>query len=366
MDVGGSDESELVGIGAHPRFDFQSASERCPGVFGGVGRRDVHARQPGPFIGAEVRELVVGRQQRMGFGVALGLGDLHDRLPADARSGVLAADGPPVRIHVLEHAPRTDVGIVRNRQEGRADALARLFEPLPEVFRPLAVERGEGQELPRDVGAFAHEHHPVNGVGGRKAAPLPADQARENARCVVPVGDFDAALPGGADDRLQVDFLEGLVAVHGAGHLHQYQPFLAGTAAHLQQPPARRRICHALIAAEQRGGDAQVLCVVRDDEKVQRSLKLDSSAETGMDRGHSLCETVGHVRIRGSILHGVGVVRIGAVYVGVAEVHLRAVFGLRPCNDGLGAEQYPGRMNQDMKHAVHPHMSVNNGEMSYK
>ena len=277
MNIGGSDESEPVGVGAHPGLDFQSAPQRRPGVFGGVGRRDVHARQPRPFVGAEVREFVIGRQQRMGFGVALGLCDLHDWLPADAGSGVLAADGPSVRIHVLEHAPRTDVGIVRNRQESRADALARLFEPLPEVFRPLAVERGEGQELPGDVGAFAHEHHPVNGVGGREAAPLPADQARKNARFVVPVGDLDAALPCGADDGFEVDFLEGFVAVHGTGHLHEHQPFLAWIAAHLQQPPARRRVCHPLIAAEQRGGDAQVFGVIRDDEKVQRPFQLGSA-----------------------------------------------------------------------------------------
>ena len=361
MNIGGSDESELVRVGAHPGLDFQSAPQRRPGVFGGVGRRDVHTRQPRPFVGAEVRELVVGRQQRMGFGVALGLGDLHDRLPADAGSGVLAADGTPVRIHVLEHAARTDVGVVRNRQEGRADALARLLEPLPEVFRPLAVERGEGQELPGDIGAFAHEHHPVNGVGGREAAPLPADQARENARFIVPVCDFDAALPGGADDGFEVDFLEGLVAVHGAGHLHEHQPFLAWTAAHLQQPPARRRICHALIAAEQRGGDAQVFGVIGDDEKVQRPLELDSPAETGVDRRHSLGETVGHVRIRGSILHGVGVVRIGTVDVRIAEVHLCVRSGLAPRGKRQCTDQYPGCVNQGMQYSIHPCKPIHYG-----
>ena len=301
----------------------------------------------------------------MGFGVALGLGDLHDGFPADPGAGVLAADGATVGVHLLEHPSRTDVGIVWNRQEVRAEALGDPVEPLPQFFRPFAVEGGVGHKLPRHVGAFAHQHHAVDAGAAREAGPLPTDQGGEDARVIVPVGGLDDALPGGTDDRFQVDVLKGFLAVHGLGHFHKHQPFLARAAAHFQQASARWRVCHAFVPAEQGRGDTEVFRVIRDDEKVQRPRQLDAPAESGVDGRQSLGEAVSHFRTRGSVLHGVGVVGIGAVNVRVAEVHLGGFLGLGQGGGRQGTEHNPGRVKRGMKRTVNVQSPAKYRETSF-
>ena len=229
----------------------------------------------------EVGELVVRRQHRVRLGRALGLGDLHHRLVAQALGGVVGGHRRAREVDQREHLAVADVRVVGNRQ--RLDAAGALrVQEVPEVFRVVGIEprEREGQ-----VVGTREDHVAVQVALARADRPLVGGERGELARRVVP--------DRGRDD----------VRPHRA-------------------PEVRGRIGPRLPATE-------VLGVVGHREEVERGPELDLDAAHVRD-GLALGVAVGVVR-RARRAEYRGVVRVARVQVQVAEVdvlrHGRALGG---------------------------------------
>ena len=170
-------------------------------------------------IGLEVGKLVVGRELGVRLGIALDLRHLDDGLPAHSHAGVLGGDRAPFAIDLVEHHAPADVRVVRNRHEVRADPLAGLFEPCPEVLGFVAVEGAKRDELARLLLSVRHEHHAVKVVAARRGGPLPADQGSKRAGHVVTDGRVDDVAPCRPFEALLLEVRDCCVAVDRSAEL---------------------------------------------------------------------------------------------------------------------------------------------------
>ena len=97
MAVGGANHAELVGVGAEFLLQLHAALERLAGVFArkhgiGLGLGDVQVADIPGFI---VGELVIGRQEGVGFAIALDLGGLVQGFPLGALFAQLLSSASP-------------------------------------------------------------------------------------------------------------------------------------------------------------------------------------------------------------------------------------------------------------------------------
>ena len=141
MRVGAADETELVRIDAELGFQLEAVFERRARVFElehlGLLR---FAEIEIAFVPAlEVGELIVGREERMGFAVAFDLRHFVERLPARAAVGVRAVDSVAgERLDDRKHAPVAEIAVVREREHFAAGF---LFRQWPSISRDRADYR---------------------------------------------------------------------------------------------------------------------------------------------------------------------------------------------------------------------------------
>ena len=83
---------------------------------------------------------------------------------------------------------------MRDREDFRARSTLELGHVLPEVFRVLTVELGEGQRPVRHARIAAKQHIAVQ-VVATDGRPFEADHRREMARFVVAVRQRGVGLP---------------------------------------------------------------------------------------------------------------------------------------------------------------------------
>ncbi len=100
--------------------------------------------------------------------VALNLRHLDQRLPLHARSGIFRRQHVAVAVGSAEHQAAGYIGIVRDRNELGAGCLARDVEPVPQVFRLVAVERVIRNKLSARFVALFHDNDAMQVVAVRR------------------------------------------------------------------------------------------------------------------------------------------------------------------------------------------------------
>ena len=159
MGIGTADQAELVGVGAKLGFELEAVLQRRARILEleHLGRLRHAGIEIAEVPGLEVGELVIGRQRRMRFAVALGLRRLVEPFPPGALLDIflvhrLAGEGLDQR----EHAAVGQVAVVGDRQHVAAGLVLIGLHPLPQVARIVAAERLQrrvGHDL---VGLVAH------------------------------------------------------------------------------------------------------------------------------------------------------------------------------------------------------------------
>ena len=198
-----ADHAELVGVGAELGFDLEAELEPAASVL--VDQHVVGLELAQIEIalvpGTEVGELVIGREHRMGFAVALDLRRLVERLPPGARLDVLPSDRLVVDvIDQGEHEAVREVAVVGDGEDVTAGLVLIGLKKLPEVLRvgtTLRCVGRRGNRLQSPVRIVPVDDHPVQVLtGGNLGGPLVAYEGREVARIVVFLGRRDGLLPG--------------------------------------------------------------------------------------------------------------------------------------------------------------------------
>jgi hypothetical protein len=161
--IGRADHAELVGVGPEPLLEHQPVLQRLAGVFVGkhLGRLRLGHIEVAGIPGLVVGEGVVGREQGMSLAITLDLRRLVHRLPLrplldvgriQRAAGVLRID--------REHEAVGEVAVVRERQHRAAGRRLVVLQPLVEVERIGAANRGlrrEGHDLPGLCGAVPED-----------------------------------------------------------------------------------------------------------------------------------------------------------------------------------------------------------------
>ena len=145
--VRAADHAELERVHAEFPLQQQAVLERLAGVFvlQHLGLLGLGAVEVGLVPLLVVGELVVGREERVRFAVALDLGGLDERLEPGPHRRQLLGERLAVEGLHREHAAVAQIAVVRDGQHLRPGLLFELGQILPEVFRILAVELGERQ-----------------------------------------------------------------------------------------------------------------------------------------------------------------------------------------------------------------------------
>ena len=215
----------------------------------------------------------------MGFGVALDLGDLDDRLPARAQGGGLFGQRHAAIVGRREHAAIGQVGIVRDGQGPSARLLLVAGERSPKIGRVLALVRREGQHLLRALRPIAEDDVAVQIISARQGRVLIARQRNEGARIVEGFHSVDVVGPDRAGQwaeyfRVAHDGRHGAVA-EGGDHLARGQTTSLRSGLHHLAPLRHLRIGDEVgLPVEYRARQAQAFGVVRHHEEVQRAFEL--------------------------------------------------------------------------------------------
>ena len=198
--VGAADQPELVGVHAELGFQFEAVLERRARVFELQHLRLLrHGKiEVGLVPALEIGELVVGRQQRVGFAIALHLGSLIEHLPTGTLLGILAIDllageGFDDR----EHRAVAEIAVVGDGENLAAGLVLVLLQPFPKIARIVAPrrQRRKRHHLARLVGAVAENDIAVKVVATGVRGPLIADDGSEPAGVVRLFGSRDRLLP---------------------------------------------------------------------------------------------------------------------------------------------------------------------------
>ncbi len=139
--VGAANQSELVRIDAELGFQLEAVLQRRASVFEleHFGLLRFAEIEIALVPALEVGELIVGREERMGFAVPFDLRHFVERLPASAAVGVSTVDLVTCeRLDDREHAAVAEVAIVR---QGQHFAAGFFFRQWPSISRDRADYR---------------------------------------------------------------------------------------------------------------------------------------------------------------------------------------------------------------------------------
>ncbi len=132
----------------------------------------------------------------MCLAVAFHLRYLHQRLPAQALTGVGNRDRIAIGTFVGKHESATQVAVVGNGQRLPIRVLLVVGEEAPESLRVLAVESGERCDLVGTRGVIAQYDNPVQVVAIGHGRPFKADEGTEDTGLVGFIGHARIGFPG--------------------------------------------------------------------------------------------------------------------------------------------------------------------------
>ena len=138
--IAGRHKAELVGVLHTLRFQRQTIEQSLTDITALLFA--VQAGAHAELIDLEVSPFIIGRQERMGIGSALNLGNLHNRLIAHALIGVSIVHWVARPVHQLEHLPVGAIRVVGNRQTFDA-LISQRIHPVPETLRVLGIQPGK-------------------------------------------------------------------------------------------------------------------------------------------------------------------------------------------------------------------------------
>ena len=330
MGVAGADETELVGVRAALGLELQAALVGVADV-GAARPRLVPLRDP---VGhdLEVGPLIVRRQEGVGVGGALDLGDLDQRLVPHPGLGVGGVDRLAGEVHELEHVA---VGAVRVVGDGqRLDPLRTLVvHPGPEIFRVRRVEAAE-RVVRHGVAPEDHVAVQVAPLAARRV--LVGRKRREGAGIVVALSRLDGPLPGGADD-VHVAVLPDVGAAAEGVPLLRDRSGLGEVGRSVE---LRQRV----VGLRHRFQHAEVVRVVGDGKEIKRSVELEVEPSGMLDR-LALGEFIGVVG-RAARAEDEGVERVAGVDVQIPEERSPVYFfsgrhgGAAEAEDDCGSQDY--------------------------
>ena len=349
--VGAADQAEAVRVRTDIGLQADTELEGRAHVLVGeplVPVRLLHTdvgRVPGLVVG----ELVLGRQIRMRFAVALVLGGLDDRLEVDAPLRVLSRQWIPGGVLHPEHQAAGEVAVVRDREHRASGAGLVLREERPQVLGVVAVERAERNDPARAPGAVAEDHVAMKVVAVRRRRVLVADERGEMPRIVVALRVLDDLRPDGLLERLAVDHVDVL---------EQRLPELGehdGRVLRETLRPARARLGRQQqrVPTGESREHAEILGVVAHDEEVERTSQLNLHAVVrGQHRAP--CEAVGIVRRELLVAEEVRVRRQRRVQVCVAPVDLtrELLRGIGRVGLGAAGQRPRNRRQSEYEHPV--------------
>ena len=294
--IGAADHPELEWVDAGCRLQLQSGLERLARIFALeplVAMRLDHAdiRTIPAF---EIRELIVRRQKRMRFAVALDLRDLEQSFEVCPGTRIVGVERRAIRHQGREHAAATQVRIMRNAQHAPARLPLVGREYLPQILGMRAVEGAE-RLVPQDLfRAVGENHHAMEIVAARHGRPLVTDQRGKHARLVGRFGVGNHLLPDAAFECRSVDQLGPLR--QGGGKLEQGNARVAPGGRHVVVPaPPGLGLEQVRIAVVESGLHAEVLGVIGHDEEIQRPFQHGFAA-AGQSDPFAFGEAVGRVR----------------------------------------------------------------------
>ena len=259
-------------------------------------------------------ELVIGRVERVGFGIPLDLRDLDQRLPAGTSCGVILVERSSGKIERPEHQTAAHVAVVRYRESLPAGALLVVGEIGPERFGIQAVQRREGQHLPRALCAIGEHHDAVEVVAIGHGGPLVARKGAEAPGFVEAVGGGGDLVPHAAGVTVAADKV--LVLGERGAPFHQDA---RGVSAVLEvsRPALARLGLHQFgIMGADTGQHAQILAVIGHHQKIQRPRQAHRHAVVRGD-GLAAREAEGLLGADLRVAEGRGVSRDTGVEVGI-------------------------------------------------
>ena len=194
MGITRRDKAELVGVLHTLCFQRQAIAQGLTDITALL--FTVQASADTELINFKIGPLVIGRQQRMSIGGALDLGDLHNRLVANALIGVFIVHRVARPVHELEHLAVGAIRVVGNRQTFDA-LISQRIHPVPETLRVLGIQPGKryGRQF---ICAAEHDvaMQVTHIVGGRGV--LVGHKGREMPGVVVLLSRIDDVRPGTA------------------------------------------------------------------------------------------------------------------------------------------------------------------------
>ena len=290
MRIGAADQAELVGVHAELGFHLEAVLERRPGVleFQHLRLLDFGEVEVALVPALEVRELIVGRQERMRLAVALDLRGFVERLPAHAVLGIFTVDPPAgEQLDDREHAAVAQIAVVREREDFGAGLFFGHRHPLPQVARIGAAERRQRRVRLDQAGfgaAVAPDDIAMKVVAAGIRGPLVADEGGETAGLVRLVRRLDRLAPGaaiGGRARSREAFRH-LAATEAGDDVDGRLRAFAGI--DLVIPFAALRRCQqGRIAADQLREKAHPVRVIRHHQEIERPRKL-GALSAGCDR----------------------------------------------------------------------------------
>ena len=306
MRIGAADQTELVGVHPELGFHLETVLERRTGVleFQHLRLLDFSEIEVALVPALEIREFVVGRQERMGLAVTLHLRGFVQRLPAHAVLGIFAVD--PLageRLDDRKHAAVAEIAVVRKREDFGTGLFFDHRHPFPQVARIGAAERRQGRERLDEArlrAIVAPDDVAMQIVSGRVRGPLIADEGGETARLIRLICRLDDLAPGaaiGGRARSREAFRHLALAEAGDDIDGGLRAF-AGIDLVVPFPSLRRRQ-QGRIAADQLREKAHAVRVVGHHQEIQRPRKL-GTLPTGSHDLLTLGETISLLRAQPS------------------------------------------------------------------
>ena len=201
MSVGRPNHAELVWIGAELLLEHQTLLQCLSSVLAGQHLRLLEFRdiEISNVPGSIVRELIIGRQSRVCFTIALDLGDFVKRLPFCPQRYVFLVD-PATGVGFVdrEHPAVRQIAIVCECECPPAGLFFVVLEPLIKVQGIGTAKRGLRHHRHNLLGAItivAQDHISVQVETFGDRGPLEADKGREAARLVIGFGSRDNLVP---------------------------------------------------------------------------------------------------------------------------------------------------------------------------
>ena len=281
MRIGASDQAELVGVDPEFGFHLEAVPQRRTPVleFQHLGLLGDGEIEVALVPDLEVRELVVRRQERMRFAVALDLRHLVERLPAHPVLGIFAVDPRAgEQLDDREHDAVAQIAVVREREDFGAGLFLGRRHPLPQVARIRAAERRQRRVRldQRGLGAaVAPDDIAMQIVSAGVRGPLIADEGGEAAGLVRLLRRLDGLAPGAAvgGRARKREALRHLALAEAGDDVDGGLRAFAGIDLVVPFPSLRRRE-QGRIAADQQREKAHAVGVVRDHEEVERPREL--------------------------------------------------------------------------------------------